>query len=326
MIHCTIPTEYEHRKEGSFMSKIYINAGHGGKDPGAVNGNRKESHDVLRLAKSVQPFLIAAGHTVVMSRTDDIYTEVSAIAAHANASKANYFIALHRNSHTTASATGNELLICSTAGASSRKLAEAILARITKVGGVNRGVKVQDHRTVVLKKTTMPAVTVELGFISNSSDNSLYDSRFNDFAAAIADGICDVAGRNNTGAITNSKDGWKIEEGLWSYMKDRKKVTGWQQLPWGGGTDWFYFGANGVMVTGRQVLEWQGKTDIYYFSPVSGNMCKSRWVKDVDGKEYYHGKNGIMVTNSFVPSKDGSKVYWVDDNGVWNGREYNLAV
>lgn len=289
------------------MAMIYLNAGHGGKDPGAIKGSRKESDDVLRLAHAVRPLLLSAGHTVVMSRVGNIYTNVTDIAKNANACNADYFIALHRNSATSSAATGNEVLICSKASATSRKLAQAILKRITAVGGIDRGVKVQDHRTVVLQKTSMPAVTVELGFISNPTDNALFDNEFDAYAAAITSGICDVAGRSDVEEnIAKAPDeGWVTEgssgSAQWYYYRDGKKVAGWHQL------------------------EWNGKKHWYYFDPASGAMYASKWAKDSLGKDYYLTGSGAMAVSSYVLSADNRQIYWVGADGAWDGKSRPVA-
>ena len=59
------------------------------------------------------------------------------------------------------------------------------------VGFVNKGVKARPN-LVVLKRTTMPAVLVELGFINSDTDNQLFDDNFEDIAQAIAEGILDT--------------------------------------------------------------------------------------------------------------------------------------
>ena len=271
----------------------------GGKDPGAVNGTRKESNDVLRLALAVQPLLIAAGHEVIMSRTTDSYTSVTDIAKAANASKADYFVALHRNA-ATSTATGNEVLISSTASSASKKMAQAIQTRICKVVGRDRGVKVQDTRTHVLQATTMPACTVELGFISSSSDNALFDSKFGEYAKAITDGICEVAGKSVETTPKSPTEGWNNITGQWYYDDGGKPVTGWKYLAYKGSTNWYYFDAKGVMQA-------------------------SKWVND-KGNDYYLTKSGAMATYAYILSAYGTKVYWFDGEGVWDMKTHQLAV
>lgn len=189
--------------------KIYLNAGHGGTDSGAVGVNgRMEKNETLKMSLAVKPLLESAGHVVVMERTTDIYKNVTDIAKEANAINPNLFIAIHLNAYNK-SANGTECLVVSSASETSKKMARAINANISALGLLNRGMKIQDTNTYVLKKTNMPATTIEVCFIDNSADMALYDAKFSQIARAIADGICAVAGgavRDNTYTYTATKE------------------------------------------------------------------------------------------------------------------------
>ena len=172
--------------------KIYINPGHGGSDSGAVGiGGRQEKDDALRYASAVAEKLEEAGHSVNLERDGDYLIPVKEIAAKANAWGADLFIAFHRNS---GGGEGAECLIVSAASATSRKLAQAIQDRLVGVGFKNRGVKVQDKNTYVLSHTTMPATTIEAGFMDSAADNALFDSKFDEIVNEIARGILSIAG------------------------------------------------------------------------------------------------------------------------------------
>lgn len=174
------------------MSKIYINPGHGGTDSGAVGiGGRQEKADNLRYASAVAEKLRAAGHDVKLERDSDVLINVKDIAERANAWGADYFIAFHRNS---GGGTGAECLIVSSASAKSREMAQAIQNALVAVGFKNRGVKVQDKNTYVLSHTTMPATTIECGFIDNAGDNALFDSKQGEIVQGITDAILSIAG------------------------------------------------------------------------------------------------------------------------------------
>lgn len=174
------------------MSKIYINPGHGGTDSGAVGiGGRQEKADNLRYASAVAEKLRAAGHDVKLERDGDYLINVKDIAAKANAWGADYFIAFHRNS---GGGTGAECLIVSSASAKSREMAQAIQNALVAVGFKNRGVKVQDKNTYVLSHTTMPATTIECGFIDNAGDNALFDSKQGEIVQGITDAVLSIAG------------------------------------------------------------------------------------------------------------------------------------
>lgn len=194
--------------------KIYLNAGHGGADSGAVGINgRMEKHETLKMSLAVKPLLESAGHVVVMERTTDIYKNVKDIVKEANAINPNLFVAIHLNSF-LASAHGVECLTAPKCSAKSTKMAQEIAKRISSLGFTMRspntgGAKEQSVNTYVLKETTMPATTVEICFISNTQDMALYDAKFAQIARAIADGVCAVAGgavRDNTYTYTAAKE------------------------------------------------------------------------------------------------------------------------
>ena len=174
------------------MSKIYINPGHGGADSGAVGiGGRQEKDDALRYASAVADKLKAAGHTVELERNADYLINVKDIAKNANLWGADLFIAFHRNA---GGGEGAECLIVTGASATSREMAQAIQSALVGVGFRDRGVKVQDRNTYVLSHTTMPATTIECGFVDNAGDNALFDSKFNEIVQGITAAVLSIAG------------------------------------------------------------------------------------------------------------------------------------
>lgn len=174
------------------MSKIYINPGHGGADSGAVGiGGRQEKDDALRYASAVADKLKAAGHTVELERNADYLINVKDIAKYANLWGADLFVAFHRNS---GGGTGAECLVVTGASATSREMAQAIQNALVAVGFRDRLVKVQDRNTYVLSHTTMPATTIECGFVDSAADNALFDSKFNEIVQGITDAILSIAG------------------------------------------------------------------------------------------------------------------------------------
>ena len=174
------------------MSKIYINPGHGGADSGAVGiGGRQEKDDALRYASAVADKLKAAGHTVELERNADYLINVKDIAKNANLWGADLFIAFHRNA---GGGNGAECLIVTGASQTSREMAQAIQNALVGVRFRDRGVKVQDRNTYVLSHTTMPATTIECGFIDNANDNALFDAKFDEIVQGITDAILYIAG------------------------------------------------------------------------------------------------------------------------------------
>lgn len=170
------------------MALIVLDAGHGGVNPGATYNGRREKDDALALTLAVGNILEANGMDVYYTRTTDIYESPYQKAMEANAVGADYFVSIHRNSSPYPNQyTGIESLVYNRYGEAAR-LAENINARLEEVGFVNQGVNERPN-LVVLNRTQMPSVLVEVGFINTDADNQLFDERFDEIARAIADGI-----------------------------------------------------------------------------------------------------------------------------------------
>ena len=170
------------------MALVVIDPGHGGSNPGAVYMGRQEKDDVLALSLAVGQILEDNGVQVYYTRTTDIYESPTQKALEGNAVGADYFVSIHRNASPYPNQyTGIETLVYNRYGEAAR-LARNINARLEQIGFVDQGV---NERTdlVVLNRTDMPAVLVEVGFINTDADNQLLDERCYDVAQAIADGI-----------------------------------------------------------------------------------------------------------------------------------------
>ena len=175
---------------------ICLDAGHGGDDPGAVNGDRQEKDDNLNMALAVRDALDAAGHDnleVILTREDDTPLTLEERVEFANRNKATLFVSLHRNS---GGGQGVETWISSAGLKPETALATYIQKNLVEVGvakdrGVKKGTAGNPKTSYyVVGNTLMPACLVELGFIDdNAADNTLLDEHFADYAQAIADGI-----------------------------------------------------------------------------------------------------------------------------------------
>lgn len=167
---------------------IALDAGHGGSDPGAVYGNRMEKDDALRLTKAVGKILEDSGVNVFYVRKSDEYETPLKKATDANNAGADYFISIHRNSSEEPNQyNGVETLVYKDTGIRNT-LATNINANLEKAGFKNLGITPRPN-LVVLKRTRMPAVLVEVGFINSDTDNKIFDNNFNEIAQGIADGI-----------------------------------------------------------------------------------------------------------------------------------------
>lgn len=176
--------------------RICIDAGHGGRDPGAVNGNYYEKDAALDIALKLGKYLSLAGADVIYTRKTDVTGELELRERtnHANAAGADYFISVHLNSAAAKSAKGIETFAYSQGG-TSYKLATAVQkAVIAATGATDRGVKTANYH--VLRESNMPAILIETGFISNDAEAyKLFDVKYQDtIAKAAATAIADFAG------------------------------------------------------------------------------------------------------------------------------------
>ena len=170
------------------MPLIVLDAGHGGANPGAVYQDRQEKDDVLALTLAVGRILENRGVDVYYTRTSDVYESPTQKALEGNQTGADYFVSIHRNSSPYPNQySGIESLVYNRYGAAAR-MADNINQQLEAVGFLNQGVN-QRQDLVVLNRTQMPAVLVEVGFINTDVDNQLFDQRFDDIAQAIAVGI-----------------------------------------------------------------------------------------------------------------------------------------
>ena len=165
---------------------VYLDAGHGGYDPGASYFGISEKSLTLAIQSRVKAKLEAEGYQVVTTRTSDTYVDLIDRSRAANASESDIFVSIHINASGSSAAQGIETYyyqpyaeypsrINATYHANptrlsmSDTLANAIQSSlINATGAQNQGVKRQTF--AVLRETTAPAVLLELGFLSNPQE------------------------------------------------------------------------------------------------------------------------------------------------------------
>lgn len=174
------------------MSKIIcIDAGHGGADPGAVNGKCQEKNAALGIALKIGDKLMQKGHKVVYTRSTDKVLGLQARCDISNAAKADAFVSIHCNSAEDKKASGIETFKYPVVGGVTKRLAEnvqnSLVTNFTEEK--NRGVK--EAKYYVLKNTKAPAILVEVGFISHDpTAEKLFRFSYQDkLARVIADGV-----------------------------------------------------------------------------------------------------------------------------------------
>ena len=205
--------------------KIMIDAGHGGYDAGAVYNGRREKDDTLNLALAVGDILKSQGYDVVYTRTDDVYDSPVQKARMGNESGADFFVSIHRNSSPTPNQyNGVQTLIYDDSGIK-KAMAENVNKRLEEVGYRNINVDIRPN-LAVLRRTSMPAILVEAGFINSDKDNNLFDSKFEETAQAIADGINETiraAGMTGSSGKTAEESGMTA---VMSYSANRNDMSG----------------------------------------------------------------------------------------------------
>lgn len=170
---------------------ICIDAGHGGKDPGACANGVQEKDIALKVALKVKELLLVNNLKVVLTREDDKYDAPNEKAKKANTAKADLFVSIHCNSASDESANGTETLSYDLNG-DSFHFANCVQQELTNIcKRRNRGVK-QRKDLAVLNSTQMPAILVETAFISNEEErNLLQQEEFqNKIAKSIVKGVC----------------------------------------------------------------------------------------------------------------------------------------
>lgn len=215
---------------------VIIDPGHGGQDPGAIGKNGlKEKNVVLDIAKRLKDSLEEKGIDVIMTRTDDQFVPLEERSAIAARSKADLFISIHANASRARAAHGFEVfylrdvddndaevvknykilfnrlamqknnsvlegilssMISTYKRAESDRLAEYITKNTAEtINSHNRGTK--SARYVVLRNTLIPAILVEVGFLSNRQEEGLLkESSYREkIADSLAEGLIGYSGR-----------------------------------------------------------------------------------------------------------------------------------
>lgn len=173
------------------MKKIVLDAGHGGWDNGAMYDGRKEKDDNLKLTLAVGDKLKEKGFDVAFTRTQDIYQSPLEKAKTANDLQGDYFVSIHRNASVEPNQyEGVQTLLYEDTGVK-KELADSINLELEKLGFDNLGRSVRPN-LAVLRRTQMPALLVEVGFLTSDRDNTIFDEKYNEIVNGIAEGIIKV--------------------------------------------------------------------------------------------------------------------------------------
>ncbi len=214
------------REFGLTAKTIVIDAGHGGRDPGGGRGDLIEKPIVLSLSKKIGAILSAKGYTVLLTRETDRFIPLKERTAFATRHKGDLFLSIHANASENPQANGIETyyldvkstdknaeiiaarenansgysiqelesllkgLIVESKSKDSRRLAKYVQQElVASTGAADRGVK--HARFVVLIGTSVPAILVETGFVTNPTEGRKLtsDAYQQQLAAAIVRGV-----------------------------------------------------------------------------------------------------------------------------------------
>lgn len=191
----------DYRTIGGIAGKVItIDPGHGGSDPGAIGPNGTMEKDItLAISKKLKAALEAKGAKVNMTRTTDVDVygpnasgpdELQARVDVGTANKSDIFVSVHINSFSNPNVGGISTYYYDKTQYDTR-LASRIQAKIADESGFAGDRGIQPGNLYVLRRSLMPAILLELGFISNPKEEALLkkDNVQQQFADEVAAGI-----------------------------------------------------------------------------------------------------------------------------------------
>ena len=180
ILNPAVPTDHT-------TKKVVIDAGHGGKDVGAIGGEVNEKDITLDVAKRVEKLLKQKGYSVIMTRDDDTYVSLQDRVSISENANPDIFVSIHVNSSVRPEITGVETHYYHQESIALAQTVHSSLA--SAVQSPNRGLF--KSKFYVINHTTSPSILVEIGFISNSEERVqlVGEKRKQATAKAIADGV-----------------------------------------------------------------------------------------------------------------------------------------
>ena len=167
---------------------IVLDAGHGGEDPGAIRDDAIEKEITLEVAKKTKTILEESDYKVGMTRDTDRYIELGDRAKFANERKAKVFVSIHCNSSEDYSGKGIETYYTEQKGLEDEILAGMIQESLIEETDANdRGIKGANYTVIV--RSDMPAVLVEVGFLTDAEENDLLQNE--EYQRKLAKGIAE---------------------------------------------------------------------------------------------------------------------------------------
>ena len=312
---------------GDGIITIVIDAGHGGKDSGALGSGSysylQEKNLTLKIAQYCKAYLEQyMGVRVYLTRDSDIYRGLHERSEIAQSLNADMLVSIHINSSPSASAHGVEVYYQTLTSdynkdvaEQSYKAANEVNEQLKNLGLSSRGVKYRlsengtrysdgslaDYLSLIHNPRLMgiPSILIEHLFISNSADASKLSS--NSWLEKL--GNADAMGLVSLYSL--NKGQWVYENGKWHWYENGNKViNAWRVID----GDKLYFGPDGVAVRGWQRIG----TATYYFDKNSAAL-QVGWLEQSSKYYYLASSDGKLQTGSFMV---GSQWYMADSAGA----------
>lgn len=180
------------------MPKIILDAAHGGNDLGPTYDGRMAKDDNLRLALTVGDILEQNNYVVAYTRTEDVSKSLNEITAMVNQEGGDLLLSLTRNSAAEPNTLSGVEAIIYRKNDIEEAVATNINTNLKEVGFQSLGI-LQFYTPIPLfTETNIPVILELVGFINSTYDNVIFDTRFNEVASAIAYGIIEYWGIQDT--------------------------------------------------------------------------------------------------------------------------------
>ena len=223
--------------KGDFnMAKVFLSAGHGGSDQGAVANGLREKDINLQTLLACQTELVRHGVTVVCSRTTDANDPVSQEVREANSSRADIAVSFHANA---GGGDGFEAFYYK-GNDKGKKLAGLCEKYVKQLGQNSRGLKT--NNLMFTRETNMTAVLVESFFVDNKTDKAIGDTVAEQkaFGVAYAKAILEYLGIKYkepvSSAATSTGKLYRVQVGAYSVkenaeaMQKKLKAAGFEAI------------------------------------------------------------------------------------------------
>lgn len=186
-----IPSKPAERSTKVARGTVVIDAGHGGKDPGAQIPGVNEKTINLAVSRLIAQKLSQRGVTVILTRNSDVFIELADRPVPGG--RADLFVSIHADSNPSPLKVGHSVLLPRSGNPRAVQAGRFIDRRLTAAGSPSYALRTDTRNLLVLREARCPAVLVELGYLSNRSEAArLKTAAYQDqLAEGIADGVID---------------------------------------------------------------------------------------------------------------------------------------